>query len=45
MEDACRGIIEADIEAQKQRLINHGAVVVASDKVINNFSKSNYSNY
>jgi hypothetical protein len=37
VEDACRGIIEADIEAQKQRLINHGAVVVTSDKVINKF--------
>jgi hypothetical protein len=33
VEDACRGIIESEIEEQKNRLINHGAVVVTSDKV------------
>ena len=33
VEDACRGIDLAEIEAQKTRLINHGAVVVSSDKV------------
>ena len=33
VEDACRGIDLADIEAQKTRLLNHGAVVVSSDKV------------
>lgn len=35
VEDACRGIIESEIEEQKNRLINHGAVVVTSDKVYN----------
>lgn len=35
IEDACRGIIVDDIEAQKQRLTNHGAVVTTTDKVYN----------
>ena len=39
IEDACRGVDIKDIEDQKKKLINHGALIVNSKQVITAFKK------